>query len=70
MTIIPFAAARCIDCRAPVAIVRRTVEVPCGACCQTEHGHCSGPDHSHTLPDIGPFTVVDEAGERHECAFP
>jgi len=70
MTIIPFGAARCIDCKAPVAIVKRTAEVPCGSCgpdCDPEW--CMrDPDHTHAIPDIGPATVVDEAGERHECA--
>lgn len=28
-TVFPFGAARCIDCKAPVAIVRRTVEFAC-----------------------------------------
>jgi hypothetical protein len=71
MTILPFGAARCIDCKAPVAIVRRTVEVPCAFCRQlfpcveTEADH---DPHTHAIPDIGPATVVDEQGERHECA--
>jgi hypothetical protein len=66
VTITPFAAAVCIDCRAPVAIVRRTVEVPCNACdsmCLLDH-----VDHTHAIPDVGPPTLVDEDGIRHECA--
>jgi hypothetical protein len=68
VTIIPFAAAVCHDCRAPVAIVRRTVEVPCIL------GVYEVPDpeyprrHSHAIPDVGPPTRVDEDGIRHECA--
>lgn len=69
MTIIPFGAARCIDCKAPVAIVRRTVEVPCTRCDHNMVWCCTRvPDHTHAIPDIGPATVVDEQGERHECA--
>lgn len=63
MTIIPFAAAICIDCRAPVAIVRRTVEVPCDASCGFDGCEC----HTHPVPDVGPFTLVDAEGERHQC---
>jgi hypothetical protein len=67
VTIIPFAAARCIDCKAPVAIVRRTVEVPCESCARTD---CTMPGHVHyhAIPDVGPPTLVDEDGIRHECA--
>lgn len=75
MTIIPLGAARCIDCKAPVAIVRRTVEVPCWNCgeqgCETYHGPRTNQNHAshtHTIPDVGPFTTVDADGTRHECA--
>jgi hypothetical protein len=67
MTIIPFAAAVCIDCKAPVAIVRRTVEVPCEPeclCGAAQPVPCA-PEHSHAIPLVGP---VDEDGIRHECA--
>jgi len=66
MTIIPFAAARCIDCKAPVAIVRRTVEVPCGPLEPLPCG-CEAKVHGHAIPDVGPPTLVDEDGIRHEC---
>jgi hypothetical protein len=68
VTIIPFAAAVCIDCRAPVAIVRRTVEVPCQDCSRTSPCPQKGHTHYHAIPDVGPPTLVDEDGIRHECA--
>jgi hypothetical protein len=70
VTIIPFAAARCIDCKAPVAIVRRTVEVPCFVCgyCEDTADASLESCHTHAIPDVGPPTLVDEDGIRHECA--
>jgi hypothetical protein len=70
VTIIPFAAAVCHDCKAPVAIVRRTVEVPCETeclCGAAQPVPCA-PEHTHAIPDVGPPTLVDEDGIRHECA--
>lgn len=65
----------CIRCKAPVTIVRRTVEVGCHDCglpgCETYHGPRTNEDHgmhTHTLRDIGPLTPVDADGARHECA--
>jgi hypothetical protein len=69
VTIIPFAAAVCIDCRAPVAIVRRTVEVPCRGCDACVSPCDCGNVHAHAIPDVGPPTLVDEDGIRHECAM-
>jgi hypothetical protein len=75
VTIIPFAAAVCHDCKAPVAIVRRTVEVPCESDEVREcrgHGAKLGINpclcHTHAIPDVGPPTLVEEDGIRHECA--
>jgi hypothetical protein len=63
----------CATCHAPVTIVRRDVEQPCsGPDClcldypSPQFRDCP-PDHTHTLPDVGPFTPVDEDGARHEC---
>lgn len=60
----------CRSCGSPVTIVRRDVEQPCQSCgydCDPEW--CmTDPDHTHTLPDVGPFTPVDEDGGRHECS--
>ena len=81
MTVLPFGAARCIDCKAPVAIVRRTVEIRCSpldADMEPPYAVCIVHDwrgtmarcscHTHAVPDVGPVTLVDEAGIRHECA--
>lgn len=59
----------CHTCGTPVTIVRRTVEQPCDVC---NCGRCEGRQtptaaHTHTLPDVGPYTTVDEDGTRHEC---
>lgn len=59
----------CRGCGSPVTIVRRDVAYP--GCCYCEwHGsdncQCAKP-HTHTLPDVGPFTPVDEDGTRHKC---
>lgn len=73
-TILPIGTTVCQACRAPVAVVRRTVEVHC-RCKRWE------PDVSdvavalsdwacsdvHVIPDAA-WTVVDENGERHRCA--
>jgi hypothetical protein len=61
----------CATCHRPVTIVRRDVEQPCNGDCAV----CAGamdepwckPTHTHTLPDVGPFTTVDDDGTRHEC---
>jgi hypothetical protein len=68
MTILPFGLSICIECKAPVAIVRRTVELPCRWCSfhTTDNCQCA-KDHTHAVPDCL-WTVVDEQGERHECA--
>jgi hypothetical protein len=55
----------CATCHAPVTIVRRDVEQPC-ACWDADTWEGFFP-HTHTLPDVGPFTPVDEDGARHEC---
>ena len=58
----------CATCHAPVTIVRRDVEQPCEFCgCDEGHGYPFA-QHTHTLPDVGPFTPVDEDGARHECS--
>lgn len=65
----------CRDCGSQVTIVRRDVEQPCSDCgdpgCSFYHAPITeewhGP-HTHTLPDVGPFTPVDADGERHLCA--
>jgi hypothetical protein len=76
MTILPFGLSICIECKAPVAIVRRTVELPCTECEEiADGGKCRAPTprrhdiHTHTIPDIGPATVVDEDGARHLCGI-
>jgi hypothetical protein len=65
----------CATCHAPVTIVRRDVEQPCTECEEVaDGGRCRLPTprrhqpHTHTLPDVGPFTPVDEDGARHECS--
>ena len=67
-TVFPFGAARCIDCKAPVAIVRRAVEQPCGGCDLGLPGceHPDDPAHTHAVPDCV-YVVVDSEGERHLC---
>jgi hypothetical protein len=64
MTIFPFGAAVCHDCKAPVAIVRRTAEMVCDYCdgCDVFHDDNT---HSHILRIV---SVVDQEGIRHECA--
>ena len=68
-TILPIGTTVCQACRTPVAIVRRTVEQPCGGCeweipgCRHEYD----PPHTHALPDVA-WTVVEASGERHLCA--
>ena len=64
----------CRECRRPVTVVRRTVEVPCCEYLTPTHGPDAGEwhmvakeDHTHTLHDIGPMTAVDADGERHGC---
>ena len=72
-TVFPFGAARCIDCKAPVAIVRRTVEVGCSGpdCLCLDDAYPELPDcppsHTHAVPDCL-YVVVDAEGERHLCA--
>ena len=59
----------CATCGTPVTVVRRDVEQPCvdGCLCDLlAVGGCK-PDHTHTLPDVGPLTTVDDDGTRHEC---
>jgi hypothetical protein len=63
----------CKGCRAHVwGVDRRTVEVPCGAClCSSEHPGdymTAFITHTHAVPDVGPATVVEADGIRHECA--
>jgi hypothetical protein len=58
----------CRDCKAPVSVVTRTVEVPCGRC---QCGCVTVPRiepkmHTHAIPDVA-WTVVDADGERHLC---
>ena len=60
----------CATCRAPVTIVRRDVEQPCDIRDSPDRAFCTPVCrciHTHTLPDVGPFTSVDEDGARHEC---
>lgn len=66
-TILPIGTTVCQACRRPVAIVRRTVEVPC------ECPNCGGDwsvdhmdRHTHAIPDVA-WTVVEADGERHLC---
>lgn len=58
----------CQACRQPVAIVRRTVEVPCVSeePCDETCKVCHEPDHTHAIPDVA-WTVVDPDGARHLC---
>lgn len=56
----------CRDCREPVSIVRRTVEVCCGACERTDCLTNHRARHTHAIPDVA-WTVVDAEGERHLC---
>lgn len=66
----------CRSCGSPVTIVRRDVEQPCDSCCphriREGYAHRCFTDadkpHTHTLPDVGPFTPVDDDGTRHECS--
>lgn len=59
----------CRDCGSPVTIVRRDVEQMCDHSERyTIRGEPVTPAHTHTLPDVGPFTPVDEDGTRHECS--
>lgn len=69
-TILPIGTTVCIACRTPVAIVRRTVEVPCDCGCEgnpflhdLEDERCI---HTHAIPDVA-WTVVEASGERHLC---
>jgi hypothetical protein len=59
----------CHDCKAPVSIVKRTVEVPCKVIYGVVHE--SDPawwtPHTHAVPDVA-WTVVEANGERHLCA--
>lgn len=54
----------CIACRTPVTVVRRAVALPCSDC---RSWGCSKAHHVHEVPGIGPMTVVDKDGARHEC---
>ena len=47
----------CQACRQPVAIVRRTVEVPCSYCVD-HHLVDHEPDHTHATDDDPPFLIV------------
>lgn len=75
-TILPIGTTVCQACRAPVAVVRRTVEVGCsGPTClcldhapDPEDDDCP-PSHTHAVPDVA-WTIVDANGERHLCAVP
>lgn len=61
----------CRSCGSPVTIVRRDVVQPCGpvkTCDLCGDESRFRFDHTHTLPDVGPFTPVDEDGTRHECS--
>ena len=66
-TILPIGTCVCQACRQPVAIVRRTVEMPCD---HSERYRLTGepvtPPHHHAIPDVA-WTVVDADGERHLC---
>jgi hypothetical protein len=51
----------CRDCKAPVSVVTRTVEVACDG-----YYEDAGSFHTHAIPDVA-WTVVDADGERHLC---
>ena len=65
-TILPLGTTVCQACRAPVAIVRRTVEVPCVFCAICHPMDHDEVDHTHAVPDVA-WTVVDAEGQRHLC---
>jgi hypothetical protein len=58
----------CHDCKTPVSIVKRTVEVPCRheECYWMGDNPCPNhPTHDHTIRYVA---VVEANGERHLCA--
>lgn len=64
--------AVCHGCKAPVAVVRRTVEQPCEYRYYTEsethpgREECRAETHTHAIADVA-WTVVNADGERHQC---
>ena len=56
-TVFPFGAARCIDCKAPVAIVRRTVAY-----------WCAGHGRVCTFESMATHVVEDD-GTTHICTL-
>lgn len=69
-TILPIGTTVCHDCKAPVAVVRRTAERPCdcmrdGRTRQSKRAR-RGEVHTHTVADVA-WAVVDADGERHHC---
>lgn len=66
-TILPLGTTVCQACRTPVAIVRRTVEVPCADTSDARLSVRRAQVHTHAIPDVA-WTVVEASGERHLCA--